>query len=414
MAFQLAFTILAQAIIIRKIGVGVDTDCLVAAQALPIIFSAILQAGLQSAWLPRFSASVSNTIEWKGLIGLALGQAALLSFIAFGILFGSSFFWLPWFYSKFTSLQIYQTQSLLFIFCSVGFFTVLTSQTTLAMRVMDKFMTLEWLNLIISIAVLLLIYELIVPGAIILVAIISFSRAVSIFLIQSNFLGWPQIRVIASLSEKSMWIRMSSVFLGASIYKMSPLVDKYFAAQAPPGILSLFNFSQLGIKGLVVIFDRSIAVTHTAKFGAYVKDSKFEHLKRSCRSGVIKIAWMTLAFILCMLLGKSLFIYLAVKVLLVTEIFALDLWWLCLLLVGYLLVGASGNLPVAVFHALGDTKTPVKIGLIGFGVGLFVKAACYDSYGLKGMVLGTSIYYTFNMVLMMYLSEKRINEAIFR
>ncbi len=412
-AAQLFFALLTQALIIRIVGVGADTDTLVGAQVFTAFLGSILQASLQSVWLPRLSGSASDIFSWRAETGLALGHGVLLSVIFFGILLISSFIWLPWFFNSFENSQIQQTQILLIIYSCIGVLSTVSSQAILALRVHDKFLLIEFINLFLSILVIFLIYKFAAKDSIIAIVVIGFFRAVIILLVQLRFLGWPIIRVLASFKDSLALKKMSPIFLAASIYKTSPLIDKYLAAQAQAGFLTLFNFSQQSIKGLIIVLDRSITVRYISKFGGYVKCSKFEELKNLSRLGVVKISAVTLIIFLIMTFLKPVLIYVISHILMISDELANDIWWLLILFIGYLHVGASGALPVAVFHALDDTKTPVRIGLIGFGIGLVIKVTGYYLLGLKGLALGTSIYYIINMIAMMYLSEKKINEKIY-
>ena len=89
---------------------------------------------------------------------------------------------------------------------------------------------------------------------------------------------------------------------------------------------------------------------------------------------------------------------------------ALTFWLMCLLLVGYLHVAASGAVIVAAFYAMGNTMTPVKIGVIGFIANVGLKYFGYLIFGMPGLVLSTSIYYVGNMLVTCMFLERIIND----
>ena len=88
-----------------------------------------------------------------------------------------------------------------------------------------------------------------------------------------------------------------------------------------------------------------------------------------------------------------------------------SLWWMCIYLIGYLHVAASGTLVVAAIQSLNDTQTPVRIAIVGFILSLPLKALGFYFLDIKGIVLASSIHYIGNMVLMTIHCEKKIHDA---
>jgi peptidoglycan biosynthesis protein MviN/MurJ (putative lipid II flippase) len=86
-----------------------------------------------------------------------------------------------------------------------------------------------------------------------------------------------------------------------------------------------------------------------------------------------------------------------------------ELWMLCLFLMGYMFVGAAGTAVVAVFYALGDTRTPAGIGVVGFFVGLVAKSLAFIAGGITGLALATSLYYLVNLVALVHVAERRLD-----
>ena len=104
--FQLILTFSSQIFIIRTVGIGSETDSLVAAQALTTVLAAILASGLQSIWLPKLSASAEDAEKWFNFLSCALGQSVLL---ACGIFFSFAItapLWIQWVLPGFDEEQI--------------------------------------------------------------------------------------------------------------------------------------------------------------------------------------------------------------------------------------------------------------------------------------------------------------------
>jgi peptidoglycan biosynthesis protein MviN/MurJ (putative lipid II flippase) len=58
---------------------------------------------------------------------------------------------------------------------------------------------------------------------------------------------------------------------------------------------------------------------------------------------------------------------------------------------------------------MGDVKTPISVGTAGFFLGVAIKSAAFLSDGLVAMAVGTSVYYTITMVVMVTILERRLN-----
>ena len=74
------------------------------------------------------------------------------------------------------------------------------------------------------------------------------------------------------------------------------------------------------------------------------------------------------------------------------------------MLAGASLVEITGR----AFFALHDARTPVLVGIVAFTLGIFLKVALCQTYGLAGIVLATSIYYLFNAAVLLWLLFRRL------
>jgi peptidoglycan biosynthesis protein MviN/MurJ (putative lipid II flippase) len=197
--------------------------------------------------------------------------------------------------------------------------------------------------------------------------------------------------------------------VGASLYKTLPLVDRALAGLAPSGGLTIFNLAQSGVGAIASVLERSVCLPITANFGRYVAEKRFGKLRSAYRSSVAKISLLTIIYIVVMLIGKSQFEYVVTAILKTPPSISESLWWLCISLVGYLHAAASGTLVVSAIQAFGDTKTPVKIGAIGFLLSLPLKVVGFYLFGLSGITLVSSVHYLANLALMIVCCEKKIS-----
>jgi peptidoglycan biosynthesis protein MviN/MurJ (putative lipid II flippase) len=64
---------------------------------------------------------------------------------------------------------------------------------------------------------------------------------------------------------------------------------------------------------------------------------------------------------------------------------------------------------VAAFYAMDDTATPIRIGVVGFLVGLVLKSVGFVMFGVLGLAAGASAYYLLNLAIMAMVLEGRVN-----
>ena len=80
---------------------------------------------------------------------------------------------------------------------------------------------------------------------------------------------------------------------------------------------------------------------------------------------------------------------------------------------GVIVGGSFGSIASKVFYALGDTRTPVIIGAVGFTAGLVLKIALAPSYGVVVLAAATSACFLISMALMLWLMIPKTGRGVF-
>ena len=93
-----------------------------------------------------------------------------------------------------------------------------------------------------------------------------------------------------------------------------------------------------------------------------------------------------------------------------TRVVSQTLMMLCGLIVG----GSLGEIAAKVFYSQQNTRTPVLVGLIGFGVGVALKFAWVRSDGVVGLASATSAFYLLNAGMLLGLITLQLGFGIFR
>lgn len=407
-SLQLLCTLVGQILVFRLAGVGTGTDVYVAAQAAPMVISAIAISALQSVWLPRLSRAAAGTEEWRTEQESAQGQALILGGGLMLATAASAVIWIPLLFSGFSREQQDVTLAYSMILFVAAAFNTQSSMLTVALRASDRFVAVELLALSGTVLSLAAIYWLL-PGFGILAAVwIALGRAIIVYMAQSALAGWPRLSMARGWRCAETWRQMRPLLFGASIYKTSPLVDRYWAAYAPAGGVTSVGLAQSAMAALSSILERSFCVPVMPSLSRFARSGDYPRLRETYRSVSLKLLLAVLAFDAAMLAFKPMFTMAVMAVLRVQHTPAEAIWMLCLLLSGSLFSSAVGALMVGSFYAMGDTATPVRIGTIGFAISIVVKSAGYMLFQLPGLCFAISLHYVANAAAMWWILEGRI------
>ncbi len=411
---QLLATLLTQLLVIRIVGLGPDTDAYIAAQTIPAVIVAIITTALQSVWLPRLAVMTGDLVAWREEQSIAQGQAGLLGGGLLLFVGGSLPFWLPLLFPGFDGLQKQAAMFFCLVMLVAAAFNTQSAILTVALRARNRFMSAEIIALLGTVLSLAAMYLALPLWGLTAAVWIGLARSVMVYGAQMSLANWPPLSFTKGWACKETWILMRPLLFGVSIYKTSPLVDRYWASQAPAGAITTLSLAQTGMGALATILERAICMPITPSLARHVAQGDYVGLRRAYRSGIFRITFAVVCFTILLVALKPIFVVVTGAVLNIQSEAALIMWLMCLLLMGYLHVTASGTVVVAAFYAMGNTKTPVKIGVIGFVANVGIKSFGYLNFGILGLVLATSIYYIGNMLVMCIFLEKLINEKISR
>jgi putative peptidoglycan lipid II flippase len=81
-------------------------------------------------------------------------------------------------------------------------------------------------------------------------------------------------------------------------------------------------------------------------------------------------------------------------------------WRLLAALLGMLIGGCLGQITSTAFYAMGDTRTPTKLGVYVFSAYLPAKFASFFFFGLIGMATSISVYYICAVIVQLVVLEQ--------
>lgn len=407
-SLQLIGQMLIQVAVVRAVGFGGEADVFFAAQTIPLLLMAILSSSLQSVWLPRFSVFADNFSELSSLRASAQGQALMLGGILFLILSLSVSFWIPLAFPGFDSLQQNQTALFSLVFLIINLLNVQASILTVELRATSKFLISEFSPMLITMTVVILLFLYLPSLGLVFAVAVILIRAVLTYVFLSFLTGWAAPSLIQGWGRRGEWQMLWPLLAGTSVYKTMPIVDRYWASFAPAGGISSLNMAQSIVGAVVAVFEKMFCVPVTPQFSRYIALKQYDSIRRLYRKTLIKIALLTLlASLFLFLFSNQLAFFLKVLMHIDLE-HSVKLVTMSQFLLGYLFAAVSGIVLVAVFYALGDSKTPVLIGLIGFFIGIILKWKFFSIIGLNGLVATTSVYLMVNVVMFYICLERRL------
>ena len=392
---------------IRLYGIGRETDAFVASQSIPQVITSIVVSALNSVWLPKLSANCANLKKWNFVLSKSLGQALFISA-------GFSLLMLPVLkplvnitFPGFNEIQEQQAFYFVMMFIVSMNFTILSSQLANALRTLNQFYHVEMINFLGSVLVLPIIYFISPYYGLMAISLILMIQSVFVFIVQLKYSKWPSILVRRGLGDKESWQLMKPVFAGASIYKFSPLVDRFWLSFAPAGVMTVFNLAQNLVSAAAQVVEKSVVMSLTTNFGKLVKDQKFLLLKSKIRDGIIRVTIISILILVFALIFKVWLIQGFGLFFKTDNVNSEMIWFFCVLLIGYFHSSPAATIPVSALYAFKDTRTPVKTGIVGFLISIIFKAILYQVAGINGLVIGVSLYFLMNFLSHLFFLFKR-------
>lgn len=411
-SLQLIAQLITQLLVIRIVGIGQGTDAYIAAQTVPAVLAAIIITALQSVWLPRLSVLTGDAETWKTEQSIAQGQAALLGGGLLFLVGISASIWVPVIFPGFDLYQQELTVKFCWIFLVAAAFNSQSALLTVALRARGRFLAAEIVALLGTLIALVVLYYILPKWGLDAAVWVVLFRSVLVYIVQMKLANWPPLSITRGFGCKSTWRLMKPLLFGTSIYKTAPLVDRYWASQASAGGLTILGLAYIAMSSVATIIEKSVCMPITPNLARHVNDNEYQGLRKAYRKGVFQVTMIVLLLGVFLFFMKPVFLWAATAALDIDIRSSSTLWMMCILLLAYVHVAASGTLAVAAFYAMGNTKTPVRVGLVAFILSIGIKSLGFISYGLMGLVAAISIYYAISMLIMCFLLERAINEKL--
>ena len=206
----------------------------------------------------------------------------------------------------------------------------------------------------------------------------------------------------------ALGIRRSAPLIGGPLYfKSDAMFDRFLASLAPPGALSLYHISQQLYASAAMVMNRAVVAPVVPRLSRLASVNDWpEFIAQINRRLVVMVAVTVAISVGLVLLGRP-----VLGLIFGRGEFTADrvahLWWLLLLLSGVWVGGPLGQILSTSFYVQGDTRTPTRVGIVGFTLAIGLKLFAFRRYGIEGLALAASAYYMLNATALLILLRCR-------
>lgn len=405
-AANILVNLLLQWCVITQLGFGFETDALFAGMAVPQLILGVVSSSLTHVLVPLLTTEDGGTFKetaWGFFIGISMLFAILA--LALGATAGG---WVPWLFPGFTKAGEALAVTLTRIQLASMVFTASVSVLWSVYHAQQKFIWAE-LSPVLAGAAALFVLTRTLPRfgvAAAAWAIVVRTALQVVFLLPG--LGRPKRPQWRSPAMRDAWRRLRPLLLGASYYRTDSLIDRFLSSLAGPGGLSLLYLSQqiYGVANFVL--EKAISAPMVPLLAKKARLGDWLSFRESFRRRLIWMGLLTSAGYVVFLLAGDRILPLLIGHGGVTGDNVHSLWTIMVALVGLLIGGGMGQISATTFYAMGDTRTPTRLGIWTYSVYIPIKVLLFLRHGLIGLAASTSIFMLVNLALQVTLLEKRL------
>jgi putative peptidoglycan lipid II flippase len=402
---NLLVTVAYQWLPVSRLGVGAATDALFVSAIVPQVILSVVSSGLTSVLTPLLATAGAERVRvqtWTYAQGVGLVAVALN-----GLLFLAAPWWVVWLVPGFAAPAQSLTVDLVRVQLTGAVATMLLMVAWSADYARRRFVWVE------ASAILAGLVGLGVAAALLpRLGVHAVAWAMSLrSILQLALLmpGWgryarPDWR---GAGGRTAFTRLLPLMGGATYYKLDPMVERVLASFAPAGQLSLLHLGQQAYAAGNQILTKAVVnpiMPALAELAAGRVWPDFARLTWRRLTAVLLAA--VAAWIGLVLIGRPVLAVVLGRWLDPAEVVLLHV--ILVALGGVWLGGAAGQVSTVSFFALGDTRTPTTVGVVGFTVAIPIKIVFYWWWGVVGLAVATSLYTAGNAVAHQILLHRAI------
>jgi putative peptidoglycan lipid II flippase len=390
---------------VARLGVGAATDALFVSAIVPQVILSVVSSGLTSVLTPLLATAGADRFRvqtWTYAQGVGMAAVALN-----GLLFVAAPWWVVWLVPGFDAPARSLTVDLVRVQLAGAVATMLLMVGWSADYARRRFVWVETSAILAGLVGLGVVVALLPRLGVYAVAWgMSLRSILQLALLVPGWGGYarPDWR---GAGGRTAFLRLLPLMGGATYYKLDPMVERVLASFAPAGQLSLLHLGQQAYAAGNQILTKAVVnpiMPALAELAATRIWPDFARLTWRRLTAVLLVA--TAAWIALALIGRPVLAVVLGRWLDPAEIVLLHV--ILVALGGVWLGGSAGQVSTVSFFALGDTRTPAAVGVVGFTVAIPIKIVFYWWWGVVGLAVATSIYTAGNAVAHQLLLHRAI------
>ena len=416
---QMGLQFALQLLLAKWFGTASDMDAFVAASTFPLVVSGLLAGALASAFVPVYLQTrerSGETAAWS----MAVQLVCWLSLVTLLLWQLSKLFAEPWMrtlYPGYDDDKIWRTIELFQILSSLMVWNSLNGLARAWNHCHGRFAVTGFAALLGNAVTVMLAWCGESSGGMDKIAQAVSIGAVVTLALQMPWIGifsrgWPVTKESQS-AVKQCGLLMLPLVIGLACNQLDPLLDRYLTSPSPGSVSQLGYASRLAAAVLTLSTSglAVVAFPALARHAAERDDDKLRaEIAAALRFLTLLLVPIIVAFVgfseplIRDLLQRGRF--LAED----TRVVSSTLIMLCGMIVG----GSLGEIAAKVFYSRQNTRVPVIVGLIGFGIGAALKFHWVGPHGIVGLAAATSVFYLLNAAVLLGLIVMQLGFGIFR
>lgn len=391
--------------VLTSLGPGPATDALFAGTMIPQLVLVIASGSLNYVLIPLLAVQETEgrtRLAWTYFQGIGLACVGLVAFLIL-----TAALWVPLTVPGFSPANTLLAIHLTRIQLLATAFTAVTGVEVALHHAKQHFLRAESAGVVASVAGLAFIVWALPRMGIEAAAWGTVIRAALQMLLLTPGMG---VYRLPHWSDPglALGMRRSAPLIGGQLYfKSDAMFDRFLASLAPPGALSLYHVSQQLYASAAMVMNRAVVAPVVPRLSRLASVNHWPEFVAQINRRLVVMVAVTVAIstglallgrpVLGLIFGRGEF----------TAEQVAHLWWLLLLLSGVWVGGALGQVLSTSFYAQGDTRTPTRVGIIGFTLAIGLKLLAFRGYGIEGLALAASAYYMLNATVLLILLRRR-------
>lgn len=389
-------TLLQPVLVITSFGAGSVSDAWFASQTLIVWLASLLSMPLHNVAVPLIVQAEHDQERQLRAAFHLLYCTAIFTLVA-AILVSTAHGWLPLLFAQTTQAQPALMQTLVWWLLPQLVFNGMTTALTSSQHAQGRILYAELSNVLTLVPATALLWWVLPhygpyqgPQAAAAILVIR-SMLQALLLLRHNPLHFalaPMQQLLPLYQQ-----RLRPLLSGALYYKSDLLLDRWLCALAPAGQLSLYASAQQAISSIGTVLSKTLVATRLPRMAAVADDS--HALQQLFAQGLRSVLQITTALWLLTAASLAWRYWQGLHDDTLSHILAF-----ILLLGGSLIMMPTGYMLTSSFYAEGDTRTPVRVGVIAFSISLPIKIAAFFQGGLVAMAIASSLCHLLGGVVM--------------